>query len=291
MLVVVTPRHRPGAPGPGKCAPLAKGRGIRLFGVGALWSVSGTVLAHGDPFTMVVVTITQLFLVGLVVLIPVVLVRAMFSPAGRREVSRLMPGLSIRAEVLRIMGSPSLEWQEPDGHVTWEYAQSRECPVTYLLRFTPDGTLSNVREVHNRSRFGELRLGLTQEAVQRLLGSPDSQAQDSDSAATWVFAGRYADGVTRLLRFGPDQTLAEIRILVPKDHFAEVTAGMDRRAVEDLLGLPDAVIASESATDQTLCWRYEDERGDWREFRVRLDLHGRVAEITHLQRAAASGAS
>jgi outer membrane protein assembly factor BamE (lipoprotein component of BamABCDE complex) len=293
---LVTTRHCHGAPWSGKHAPLARGRAIRLFGLGALWTVPGAALAH-DLFSIVVLTTTQLLLIGLVVLIPVVLVRAMFSPADRqvaparaREVNRLVPGFSLKAEVLRIMGSPSHEWQDPDGHITWEYTQSRDCPVTYMLRFKPDGILLNVREIRTPGHFGELRLGMTPEVVRRLLGSPDAQAQGNDGATRWVYTGRYADGVTHLLRFGPDETLAEIRVLVPKDHFAEVATGMDRRAVEDLLGPPDEVIASGSASVQTLCWRYKSEQSERREFQVRFDLHDRAMEMAHLGPSAESDA-
>lgn len=269
---------------------------MQLLGLGAFWTIPSVALAH-DACTIIVVSIMQLLLVGLAVLIPLVLVRAMFARADERiesarvkGVDRLVPGFSIKAEVLRIMGSPSHKWQDPDGHITWEYMQSRDCPVTYMLRFNSDGTLLNVGRARTPDHFGELRSGMTQGAVRRLIGSPDVQAQDDGGATRWVYTGRSADEVTHVLRIGPDQTLAEIRAVVPKDHVTEVATGMERRAVEDLLGPPGEVIASDSPAEQTLCWRYDDEHGDQREFRVRLDLHDRVVETAHLARSAESEA-
>ncbi len=250
----------------------------RLGAALSCWAMPHSALAHGSPYTDLLLLLLQwsIFVVPPLVAAWLILRKLVrkggFDPTG--DVRRLEPGVSTVGTVREVMGLPAHEWREADGGRTWEFTRTRARPMTLMLRFGPEGLLMELREVLPHEQVHAIRQGMTEDAVRRLLGSPDDQRPEAGGGLRWEYAGRYAGGTTHVLRFSPARTLEDLRELVAKDHFAEVTTGMGRHALELLLGSPDEVIVSGTPT---LCWRYEKTPGVQWEFRATVDFRG----VTH----------
>ena len=59
----------------------------------------------------------------------------------------LKPGVSTSFEVRDRMGSPTMEWKEPDGSVVWEYPRTPNGVVNYMVTIGPDNVLREIRQV------------------------------------------------------------------------------------------------------------------------------------------------
>jgi hypothetical protein len=84
----------------------------------------------------------------------------------------LKPGVSTAAEVKRAMGQPTYEWKEPDGSLTWEFPRGPTGVVTYMVTIRPDGILKEIRQVLTQAYFAQIRPGMTQDEIRRLIGKP-----------------------------------------------------------------------------------------------------------------------
>lgn len=88
------------------------------------------------------------------------------------RMNELNPGVSTGAEVRTIMGQPTYEWKDPDGAVTWEFPRGPSGSVTYMIDLRPDGVLKAIRQVLREEYFAQIRPGLTQDEVRKLIGRP-----------------------------------------------------------------------------------------------------------------------
>lgn len=103
-------------------------------------------------------------------------VLAAFLPAcDSVNLDKLKPGATTMAQTREIMGPPTMEWQEVDGSVTWEYPRTPNGVVNYMIDFGPDKVLRAVRQVLTEANFARVREGMTREQVRRLLGQPASE--------------------------------------------------------------------------------------------------------------------
>ena len=88
------------------------------------------------------------------------------------SLEKLKPGLTTMQQTREIMGQPAMEWQNPDGSVTWEYPRTPNGIVNYMIDFGPDKVLREVRQVLTEANFARVKEGMTREQIRRLLGQP-----------------------------------------------------------------------------------------------------------------------
>jgi outer membrane protein assembly factor BamE (lipoprotein component of BamABCDE complex) len=88
------------------------------------------------------------------------------------NLNELKPGISTAFEVRDRMGTPSMEWQDGDGSVIWEYPRTPEGLVNYMIVISPDNVLREIRQVLTEENFAKIQPGMSREAVRRLLGKP-----------------------------------------------------------------------------------------------------------------------
>ncbi len=98
---------------------------------------------------------------------------AIFLPAcDSVTLEKLRPGQTTMQQTREIMGPPTMEWQDPDGSVTWEYPRTPNGIVNYMMDFGPDKVLREVRQVLTEANFARVKEGMTREQIRRLLGQP-----------------------------------------------------------------------------------------------------------------------
>ncbi|OQA32492.1 MAG: SmpA / OmlA family protein [Betaproteobacteria bacterium ADurb.Bin341] len=84
----------------------------------------------------------------------------------------LKPGISTALEVRDRMGTPTMEWQETDGSIVWEYPRMPNGVVNYMVVIGPDKILREIRQVLTEENFARILPGLDKAEVRRLLGKP-----------------------------------------------------------------------------------------------------------------------
>ncbi len=93
-------------------------------------------------------------------------------PCDGINMAKLKPGISTVQDVREIMGPPTMEWQDADGTLTWEYPRTPQGIVNYMIEFGPDKVLREIRQVLTEENFGKVHAGMSREDVRRLLGQP-----------------------------------------------------------------------------------------------------------------------
>ena len=91
------------------------------------------------------------------------------------NLEKLKPGITTMAQTREIMGPATMEWQDPDGSATWEYARTPGGIVNYMIDFDPDKIVRNVRQVLTEENFARVVEGMTRDQIRRLLGQPASE--------------------------------------------------------------------------------------------------------------------
>lgn len=84
----------------------------------------------------------------------------------------LKPGVSTGYDVRDRMGTPTLEWRNTDGSVTWEFARTPEGKVNYMVSIGPDNILREIRQVLTEENFAKVQRGMTRDEIRHLLGKP-----------------------------------------------------------------------------------------------------------------------
>lgn len=110
----------------------------------------------------------------------------------------LKPGVSTAEQVLKVMGAPSYEWREAGGSVVWEFAEWRAGLVTYMAEIGADGMLKALRQVLAEEYFAQVRGGMTQAEVRRLLGKPGEQMTfpaRGEEVWTWRYGPVMPEGI------------------------------------------------------------------------------------------------
>ena len=92
---------------------------------------------------------------------------AAYSGAG------LKPGESRLEDVLRIMGEPAMQWQDPDGSRQVAYPRGMD---TFMVQIGADGRMQRIENVMHMKTFARIRAGMTKSEVLRILGPSESSA-------------------------------------------------------------------------------------------------------------------
>ncbi|HUW50577.1 MAG TPA: outer membrane protein assembly factor BamE [Sulfuricella sp.] len=75
-------------------------------------------------------------------------------------------------DVIRVMGEPAMRWQDSDGSVQLAYPRGPFGFHTFMVRVGPDGKLQRIGNVLDPSVFAQIRPGMTEAQVMRILGPP-----------------------------------------------------------------------------------------------------------------------
>lgn len=84
------------------------------------------------------------------------------------------PGVSTGTEVRDRMGTPTMEWKNNDGSVTWEFARTPEGNRNYMATIGADNVLRDFHQTISEQNFAQVKAGMDKQQVRRLLGKPKS---------------------------------------------------------------------------------------------------------------------
>jgi hypothetical protein len=82
----------------------------------------------------------------------------------------LKPGESSLKDVMRDMGSPAMQWQDPDGSRQLAYPRGI---YTFMVHISADGKMHNIENVLGTETFVRIRPDMTKSQVLRILGPSD----------------------------------------------------------------------------------------------------------------------
>jgi SmpA/OmlA family protein len=85
---------------------------------------------------------------------------------------KLKIGVSTGYDVRDKMGTPTMEWKNEDGSLTWEFARTPEGKENYMVTIGPDNMLREIRQVLTEENFARVEKGMTRDQIRRLLGKP-----------------------------------------------------------------------------------------------------------------------
>lgn len=85
---------------------------------------------------------------------------------------KLAKGISSESDVRIAMGQPDTVWEEESGARTLEYPKGPMGHRTWMFAIDKDGKLQDYRQVLNEENFVNIKPGMSQETVRRLLGKP-----------------------------------------------------------------------------------------------------------------------
>lgn len=118
----------------------------------------------------------------------------------QQRIDALEEGVSTEAEVRAQFGQPATIWPEADGARTFEYNRQPQGNQNYMITIGPDGTMTALRQVLAPHVFEQVRPGMSQEQVRRLLGQPAQRTTyDLKQETDWDW--RWMDPPTRQMVF------------------------------------------------------------------------------------------
>lgn len=85
---------------------------------------------------------------------------------------RLKPGVSTGFDVREAMGTPSMEWKNPDGSTTWEFTRMPAGKKNYMATVDAGNILREFTQVVSEDNFAKVRAGMNKDELRRLLGKP-----------------------------------------------------------------------------------------------------------------------
>jgi hypothetical protein len=98
----------------------------------------------------------------------------------------LTPGQTGEAEIRAHFGQPTMEWKHSDGSSTLEYPHGPAGSTTEMVTLNPNHTLRGIEQVLSDPYFAQVKAGMSQEQVRRLLGRPGSiRPPYADKGAEW----------------------------------------------------------------------------------------------------------
>jgi len=116
--------------------------------------------------------------------------------------SGLKPGEARLEDVLRVMGQPSMRWQDSDGTQQLAYPRGPEGVHTYMVRIGSDGRMQSIENVMDTKTFARIRSGMSKSQVLKALGpSEPSWAVYFKARDELVWVWRYCDEWNELARF------------------------------------------------------------------------------------------
>jgi len=139
----------------------------------------------------------------------------------QQRIRELEEDVSTEADVRDRFGEPENIWQEADGARTFEYNRQPAGHQNYMITIGPDGRMKALRQVVAPHVFEQVRAGMTQQEVRRMLGKPAKRMTYERKRETdWDW--RYVDPPTTemlfTVTFGDDgRVLRTGRSLVQRD--------------------------------------------------------------------------
>jgi outer membrane protein assembly factor BamE (lipoprotein component of BamABCDE complex) len=136
-------------------------------------------------------------LVGLVALLVV-------AGCAARIDSTVRPGMS-QADVTRVGGKPFSEGRLPSGESYWDYTLQPSGYYTFRVRFGPDGTVRDVRNLMTQQNFVNLKPGMTEAEVVGVLGP--ARMRERYWLGTYSISYRFMEAATFMMmtaEFTPD---------------------------------------------------------------------------------------
>jgi hypothetical protein len=114
----------------------------------------------------------------------------------------LTVGKSSVDDALRIMGTPAMEWTNPDGSRQLAFTRGPAGAHTYMLHIGSDGKLASMANVLAPPTFSRIQAGMSSDDVLRLLGPPQPAwtvyfERRNELAWEW----RYCDDWNQFARF------------------------------------------------------------------------------------------
>ncbi|WP_159911207.1 outer membrane protein assembly factor BamE [Pantoea sp. 18069] len=138
-----------------------------------------------------------------------------------RRIRELEEDVSTEVDVRARFGEPENIWQEADGSRTFEYNRQPAGHQNYMITIGPGGTMTALRQVVAPHVFDQVRAGMTEQEVRRMLGKPAKRmTYERKQETDWDW--RYIDPPTTemlfTVTFGPDgRVLRTSRSLVQRD--------------------------------------------------------------------------
>lgn len=126
----------------------------------------------------------------------------------------LRPGDSRAEEVVAVMGTPAMSWQDADGSRQLAYPRGPVGMHTFMVRLAPDGRLISIGNVLDLRHLAMVRPGMGKDEVLRLLGPPDTamtayfKARD-ELAWDWRFIDDFPEPMRMIVLF--DATAGTVR--------------------------------------------------------------------------------
>ncbi|MFZ5522794.1 MAG: hypothetical protein ACOY9D_01750 [Pseudomonadota bacterium] len=113
--------------------------------------------------------------------------------------SGLKPGDSRLEDVLHIMGTPAMQWQEPDGSRQLAYPRGIH---TFMVDIGTDDRMQRIENIMSMKTFARIQPGMTKSQVLRILGPSDPSGTAYFKARDeLVWEWRYCDDWNELARF------------------------------------------------------------------------------------------
>ncbi len=109
----------------------------------------------------------------------------------QQRINALEEGLSTEADVRKAFGEPETIWPEPGGARMLEYPRQPMGHQNYMITIGPDGVMTALRQVVAPHVFEQIKPGMTQEQVRRMLGKPARRMtynlkQETDWDWNWI---------------------------------------------------------------------------------------------------------
>lgn len=139
----------------------------------------------------------------------------------QQRIRELEEDVSTEVDVRDRFGEPENVWQEADGSRTFEYNRQPAGHQNYMITIGPGGKMTALRQVVAPHMFDQVRAGMTEQEVRRMLGKPAKRTRYERKQETdWDW--RYVDPPTTEMlfsvTFGPDgRVLRTGRSLVQPD--------------------------------------------------------------------------
>lgn len=90
----------------------------------------------------------------------------------QQRIRELEEDVSTEADVRDRFGAPENIWQESGGARTFEYNRQPAGHQNYMITIGADGRMKALRQVVALHVFDQVRAGMTQQEVRRMLGKP-----------------------------------------------------------------------------------------------------------------------
>lgn len=127
---------------------------------------------------------------------------AMLAACAGYSGSGLKPGGASLEDVIAVMGTPAMQWADPDGSRQLAYPRGPMGVHTYMVLIGRDGKVSSIENVLASASFARVGKGMSAAEVLRLLGpSEPAWSVYFKARDEVVWEWRYCDDWNQLARF------------------------------------------------------------------------------------------